>query len=273
MSPKTQHKAGWRAKSPRPSPPRLAFCWATATLHMVRPSAIASRRWRSKRSSPRHDRHGRTPMSNASSALSAANASITSSPSMNVTCAECCGHTLSITTEVARISRSARIVRSLGPYSHPLLALFPSHSSVACTIATSVAQPKLFAVTERVPPSRCRASSPCAIPSLECRRGQSPCREPESQERSTLFDNRTSSVAVFIGKPIPWPDGFLSRDNHLQWRMLSLQSASNRGTCWASQRSRPVGVRVPWRSGIDGGQHAPDGIDPLSIALCGRTSL
>ena len=121
MSPETRHKAGWRAKSPRPSPgtPRLAFCCETATLHMVRPSAIASRRWRSRRSSLHRDRHGRTPMSSASSARSAANVSITSSSSMSVTCAVCCRRTFVITTEAGRISRSARIVRSLGPYMPP----------------------------------------------------------------------------------------------------------------------------------------------------------
>jgi putative transposase len=45
---KTRHKSGWRAKSPRPSrgTPHLAFCCETATLHMGRPSAIISWRWR-----------------------------------------------------------------------------------------------------------------------------------------------------------------------------------------------------------------------------------
>src|SRR6267154_1204594 len=156
MSPRTRHKAGWRAKSPRPSPgtPRLAFCCEIETLRMGRPSAIVSRRWRLRRSSPRRDRHGRMPTSSASSARSAANVSITSSSSTSVTCAECCRHTLSITTEAERISRSARIVRSLGPYSHPLLALLsPFQRSAACTIATSVAQPEWFAVAEPAQPS------------------------------------------------------------------------------------------------------------------------
>ncbi len=184
--PKSRHKAGWPARSPRPSPGtlRLAFCCETETLHMVRPSAIVSRRWRSRRSSLRRDRHGRTPMSSASSARSAANVSITSSSSMSVTCAVCCRHTLTITTEAARISRSARIAPSLGPYSRPLPApLSPSHRSAVCTIATSVAQPELLPVTELVPPSRCRPSSPSAIASLGGRRAQSPRREAAPQER------------------------------------------------------------------------------------------
>ncbi|MEA2910162.1 MAG: hypothetical protein QOJ15_2243 [Bradyrhizobium sp.] len=167
MSRKTRHKSGWLAKSPRPSlgTPRLAFGCETATLRMVRPSAIVSRRWRSRRSSPRRDRHGRMPTSSASSARSAANVSITSSSSTSVTCAECCRHTLSITTEAERISRSARIVRSLGPYSHPLLApLSPFQRSAACTIATSVPQPEWFAVAQPAQPSRCRVSSRPAIP-------------------------------------------------------------------------------------------------------------
>src|SRR5450631_4307567 len=153
---RTRHKVGWRAKSLRPSlgTPRLAFCCETETLRMGRPSAIVSRRWRSRRSSPRRDRHGRMPTSSASSARSAANVSITSSSSTSVTCAECCRHTLSITTEAERISRSARIVRSLGPYSHPLLALLsPFQRSAACTIATSDAQPEWLAVAEPAQPS------------------------------------------------------------------------------------------------------------------------
>jgi transposase InsO family protein len=80
-------------------------------------------------------------------------------------------------------------VRILGPYSHPLLApLSPFHRSAACTIATSVAQPEPFAVTEPVPPSRCRASSQSAIASLGCRRAQNPCRETGSREGSALFE-------------------------------------------------------------------------------------
>ena len=150
MSTETRHKAGWRAKSPRPFPgiPRLAFCCATATGHTVRPSAIVSRRWRSRRSSLHRGRRGRTPMSSASSARSAANVLTTLSSSMSVTCAVCCWHILSITTEAARISRSARIVRHPGSYSHPLPApLSPSRRSAVCTITTSVAQRELLPVT------------------------------------------------------------------------------------------------------------------------------
>src|SRR5262249_40432659 len=55
---------------------------------------------------PRRGRRGRTPMSSASSAQSAANVLTTLSSSMSVTCAVCCWHILSITTEAARISRS-----------------------------------------------------------------------------------------------------------------------------------------------------------------------
>ena len=43
----------------------------------------------------------------------------------------------------------ARIARSPGPYSLPLqVPLSPFHRSAACTSATSVARPELFAVTE-----------------------------------------------------------------------------------------------------------------------------
>ena len=137
--------------------PHLAFCCETATRHMGRPSVIVSRRWLSKRSSPRRDRHGRMPMSSASSARSAANVSITSSSSMSVTCAVCCRHTFVITTKAGRISRWIRTVQSLGPYSRRLQApLSPSHKSAVCTIATSVAQRKLFDGT-------CAAVSPQSV--------------------------------------------------------------------------------------------------------------
>lgn len=98
-------------------------------------------------------------------------------------------------------------------YSHPPQApLSPFHWLAACTIATSVARPELFAVIEPVPLSRCRPSSPSAIASLECRCAQNTCGESASQESGALFDHRTSSTVAFIGKPVPWPDGFMSRD-------------------------------------------------------------
>ena len=132
---------------PWPSP-RLAFCCEIATLHMGRPSVIVFGRWRSRRSSLHRDRHGRMRMSSASSARSAANVSITSSSSMSVTCAACCRHTLSITTEAARISRWTRIAPSRGPYSHPLqVPLSPSRRLAVYTIATSVAQREWLPVT------------------------------------------------------------------------------------------------------------------------------
>ena len=163
---------------------------------MGRPSAVVSRRWRSRRSSPRRDRHGRMPTSSASSARSAANVSITSSSSTGVTCAECCRHTLSITTEAERISRSARIVRSLGPYSHPLLApLSPFQRSAACTIATSVAQPEWFAVAEPAQPSRCRGSSRPAISSREWHSAPNRCLGLRSPQRSTLWSNDQEASA------------------------------------------------------------------------------
>jgi len=142
-----------------------AFPWDTAPRFLLRDRdasygqtfAIVYRRWRSKRSSPRRDRHGRMPTSSASSARSAANVSITSSSSMSVTCAVCCRRTFVITTEAGRISRWIRIVQSLGLYSRRLQApLSPSHRSAVCTIATSVAQRKLFDGT-------CAAASPQSV--------------------------------------------------------------------------------------------------------------
>ena len=216
MSRKTRPKSGWLAKSPRPFPgtPRLAFCCETATRHMVRSSAIVSRRWRSRRSSLHRDRRGRTPMSSASSARSAANVSITSSFSMSVTCAVYCRRIFGITTTVGRISRLPRIVQSLGPYSRRLQApLLPSHRSAVCTIATSVAQRKLFAVTEPAQPSRRRGSSRPAIASCECHSAPNRRLGLRSQQRSMLCSNdQEASAARFVGKPIPWPVELLSKD-------------------------------------------------------------
>ena len=86
VSPQSHSGLAEPAKSPRPSPgtPRLASCCETATPRMVKTSAIASKRWLSRRSSLHRGRHGRTPMSSASSARSAANVSITSASSTSV---------------------------------------------------------------------------------------------------------------------------------------------------------------------------------------------
>jgi hypothetical protein len=111
--------------------------------------------------------------------------SITSSSPMSITCAVCCRHTLSITMEAARISRSARI-------------------------APSVAQPELLKVTEPVLPT----VVPAAIASLGGRRAQNTCGESASQESGAPFDHRTSATTIFIGTPIPWPDGLLSKDKY-----------------------------------------------------------
>ena len=55
-------------------------------------------------------------------------------------------------------------------YRRPLPApLSPSHRSAACTIATSVARPELFSVTEPATPSQCCASTRSAIGSPACR--------------------------------------------------------------------------------------------------------
>ena len=41
---------------------------------------------------------------------------------------------------------------------------------------------------------------------------QNPCMVPRSQQRPTFYStNQKSSVAIFIGKPIPRPDRFLCR--------------------------------------------------------------
>jgi Integrase core domain len=112
--------------------------------------------------------------------------------------------TLNTTTEAEHISRSTRIVPSLGPYSRPLPApLLPSQRSAVCTIATSVAQPEPFAATEPVTPSQCCASTRSIFASLERRRAQNTSGESASRESGALFDHRTPSTAAFIAKPIP----------------------------------------------------------------------
>mgnify|MGYP001806557372 CR=1 FL=1 len=161
---------------------------------------------------PRRDHRGRTPMSNASPARSVANFSITSSPSMSVTCAVCCRHTLSITTEPARMSRSARIAPSLVLYSRPLPgSLSPFHRSAACTIATSGAQPEPFAVTEPAPPSPSGRVAGCYCVARRQARSEPTHGVRVATERRALRSLSTAGMA-FIGIPIPWADGILSKD-------------------------------------------------------------
>jgi hypothetical protein len=74
-------------------------------------------------------------------------------------------------------------------------------------------RPELFSVTEPAPPSRCRPSSPSAIASPGGRPVQDPCRKAAPHEDGALVYLRTSSTMAFIGTPIPWPDGLLSKDN------------------------------------------------------------
>ena len=105
---------------------------------MARPSAVASRRWASRRSSLHHDHLGRTLTSSASLARFAASVSITSSSSTSVTCEACCRLTFTITTRRERISRSTRIVRRAARYTHPRPAtLSRSRRLVVCIIATN----------------------------------------------------------------------------------------------------------------------------------------
>ena len=80
----------------------------------------------------------------------------------------------------------------------------------------SVERPEPFAATELVAPSWCRASARSAISSLGSRRAQNPFRQTASQESGALFDNRTSSVAIFFDKAIPWPDGFSSKTGYFE---------------------------------------------------------
>ena len=72
-------------------------------------------------------------------------------------------------------------------------------NTLGCTIATSVAQPELFAVTEPALPLRSGVSPP-AIAWLGCRRAQSPCAETALQESGALFDSRISPTAIFIDR-------------------------------------------------------------------------
>lgn len=213
MSPQTRRKACWHARSPRPSPgtPRLAFYCETATLHMGRHSATASRQWLSSRSSPRRDRRGRTPTSSASSARSAASASITSSSSMNVTCAVCCRLTSPIITGATHTSRSARIARSHGLYRRALQASSsPSHRSAASIIVTNGAQLEPLPATEPVPSAR-GAGVFCRPPSrlLGARRPMHEAHAPRAQHPGQC---RMSLVSRPAGKALPSHDGFLRRD-------------------------------------------------------------
>jgi len=116
-----------------------------------------------------------------------------------------------------KLSRSARIARSLGLYGHPpQVSLLLSHRSAACTIATSVA-PESVPASEPVPPSRRRgvAGRP---PSRRLEPGP-PCRKPAPQESGALVNaetrwSRSSPAKRFHCRMAscartgdrPWPD-------------------------------------------------------------------
>jgi hypothetical protein len=122
---------------------------------MVRPSAIAFKRWALKRLLPRRDHLGRIRMSSASSARYAANVWITSSSSTIVTCAASCRDIYNIITGPEHISHSTRIVRSLAAYSLPLQARSSrSRRWAVCIIATNVAPHDLRAPPTDAPASR-----------------------------------------------------------------------------------------------------------------------
>ena len=97
--------------------------------------------------------------------------------------------------------------------------MLPSHRSADCTIATSVAQPELLAVSEPTQPFRSGRSSTSAICLARWARRCEPLQRPRSQQRLTLRSNpRESSGARFVGKRIPWSVRLLSRDNPLARR-------------------------------------------------------
>jgi hypothetical protein len=105
---------------------------------------------------------------------------------------------------------SQRLPRASAHTSRRLQApLSPSHRSADCIIATSVAQPELFAVPEPVPTSRCQPSPPSVIcvAALRTNLGRL------GRERAVLYSNsRISSAIAFIGKSMPSSDGILSKD-------------------------------------------------------------
>jgi hypothetical protein len=94
--------------------------------------------------------------------------------------------------------------------------LSPFHWSAACTIATSVAQLKLFAATEL----RSRFA-------VEGRRGlqlpRTSAMVAQSQQRTTLHSNhRQSSVEVFVGNPVPWPEGTFEQGQVIAWNVIAV---------------------------------------------------
>ena len=94
----------------------------------------------------------------------------------------------------------ATIIKRRRDIARPVQYFDPTGNSVR---TTSVTQLELFAATNPVPPSYCRASSRSATAALGGRRAQKTCGESASQESGALFDHRITSTVVFIGKPIP----------------------------------------------------------------------
>src|SRR3984893_9183904 len=166
---------------------------------MVRPSAIAFKRWALKRLSPRRDRLGRIHTSSASSARSAANVWITSSSSTSVTCAASCRAIFNIITKPEHISHSTRIVRSLAASSLPLHPRSSrSRRWAVCIIATNVAPHDLRGSPTDTPASREGSLHFSTV--VLTRNG--------AQE----FHSHEQVSATIIRRPFPTPSTFLSKN-------------------------------------------------------------
>jgi hypothetical protein len=173
---------------------------------MVRLSATASRRWQSRRSSLQRDHPGRISTSNASLARSAdrsaESVSIISSSSTSVTCAVCCHHIFSIIIRPGRISRSTRIVRTLGQYSGLLRARSSrSPRSGDCIIATNAAPHKLPSLRHRRAHSALKVFS-IFDQSTRRNRDQHLARSFR-QCQLTYWTDAKSSATCFNGEPFP----------------------------------------------------------------------
>ena len=112
--------------------------------------------------------------------------------------------------------RWTRTVPSLGPYSHPLQApLSPSRRSAVYTIATSVAQREQVIV----PGQPFRRGKLVVVCNCLPRMPWCPDLLDGAQIAAAdtgLFEYQKLSAEAFVGNPMLWPDGPLSRDRRRQ---------------------------------------------------------
>ena len=100
---------------------------------------------------------------------------------------------------------------------------------LACTIATSVARPELFATNEPVRPLRCRACRRSTIAPLRQARSEPMPRDRVARERRSIrlpnfFDRN-------LHRQDSWPDGLLSKQKFVSGDYTNWEPAARNSLC------------------------------------------